>query len=161
MQRLVLLIGSFLQFTIGTTVCESMAAAANIFLGMTEAPLVIRPFLSKMTLSELHTVMTSGFSTIAGSVMAAYISFGGSVWRRRAGTSDSSAPLVRNAAAVCGSADGNNEGLEWRGMGARPKDRRQIPPGLLSDSETDEEEATCVFQSRLQGTSSGSGHHKR
>lgn len=76
MQKMVLIVGSFLQLTIGTTVCESMTAAANIFLGMTEAPLVIRPFLSKMTKSELHSVMTSGFSTIAGSVMAAYISFG-------------------------------------------------------------------------------------
>ncbi|XP_037271792.2 putative transporter YutK [Rhipicephalus microplus] len=76
MQRLVLIVGSFLQFTIGTTVCESMTAAANIFLGMTEAPLVVRPFLSKMTNSELHTVMTGGFATIAGSVMAAYIHFG-------------------------------------------------------------------------------------
>lgn len=76
MQRLVLIVGSFLQFTIGTTVCESMTAAANIFLGMTEAPLVVRPFLSKMTQSELHTVMTGGFATIAGSVMAAYIRFG-------------------------------------------------------------------------------------
>lgn len=76
MQKLVMLVGRFLQLTIGTTVCESMTAAANIFLGMTEAPLVVRPFLPKMTKSELHSVMTSGFSTIAGSVMAAYISFG-------------------------------------------------------------------------------------
>ncbi|KAH9369546.1 hypothetical protein HPB48_021008 [Haemaphysalis longicornis] len=73
---MVIVVGKFLHLTIGTTVCESMTAAANIFLGMSEAPLVIRPFFSKMTKSELHSVMTSGFSTIAGSVMAAYISFG-------------------------------------------------------------------------------------
>lgn len=42
----------------------------------TEAPLIIKPFLSKMTKSELHAVMTGGFATIAGSVLAAYISFG-------------------------------------------------------------------------------------
>ncbi|CAN7942300.1 unnamed protein product, partial [Ixodes hexagonus] len=76
MQWVVLRVGSFLQFTIGTTVCESMTAAANIFLGQSEAPLVIRPFLPVMTKSELHTVMTGGFATIAGGVMAAYISFG-------------------------------------------------------------------------------------
>lgn len=76
MQWMVLRVGSFLQCTVGTTVCESTTAAANIFLGMTEAPLVIRPFLPIMTKSELHTVMTGGFATIAGSVMAAYISFG-------------------------------------------------------------------------------------
>lgn len=76
MQWMVIVVGKFLHLTIGTTVCESMTAAANIFLGMSEAPLVIRPFFTKMTKSELHSVMTSGFSTIAGSVMAAYISFG-------------------------------------------------------------------------------------
>ena len=52
-----------------------MTAAANIFLGQTEAPLMIKPFLDKMTNSELHCVMASGMATIAGSVLAAYISF--------------------------------------------------------------------------------------
>merc|ERR1712083_163766 len=48
----------------------------NIFVGMTEAPLLIRPFLPNMTRSELHAVMTGGFATIAGGVLAIYISFG-------------------------------------------------------------------------------------
>ena len=61
--------------TVGTTPCESMNAAANIFLGQTEAPLLIKPFLPLMTSSELHCVMASGMATIAGSVLAAYISF--------------------------------------------------------------------------------------
>jgi CNT family concentrative nucleoside transporter len=52
---------------------ESMAAAANIFMGQTEAPLVIKPYLSRMTLSELNALMTGGFATIAGSVMAIYM----------------------------------------------------------------------------------------
>lgn len=60
----------------GTTACESMNAAANIFLGQTEAPLLIKPYMPTMTLSELHAVMTGGFATIAGSVLAAYIGFG-------------------------------------------------------------------------------------
>ncbi|XP_064455235.1 sodium/nucleoside cotransporter 2-like [Ornithodoros turicata] len=76
MQWLVLRVGWLLQVTVGTTVCESMTAAANIFLGMSEAPLMIHPFLAVMTKSELHTVMTGGFATIAGSVMAAYIKMG-------------------------------------------------------------------------------------
>ena len=50
-----------------------MAAAANIFMGQTEAPLVIRPYLPKMTRSELNSLMTGGFATIAGSVMAIYL----------------------------------------------------------------------------------------
>lgn len=76
MQWIVLKLGWFLQVTVGTTACESVNAAANIFLGQTEAPLLIKPYISLMTKSELHAVMTGGFATIAGSVLAAYISFG-------------------------------------------------------------------------------------
>lgn len=58
---------------------ESLSAAGNIFLGQTEAPLLVRPFIGKMTQSELHCLMTGGMATIAGSVMGAYITFlGGS-----------------------------------------------------------------------------------
>lgn len=52
---------------------ESLAVAANIFLGHTESPLVIKPFLSKMSKSELHTVVTGGFATITGAVLAALV----------------------------------------------------------------------------------------
>jgi CNT family concentrative nucleoside transporter len=55
---------------------ESLACAANVFIGMTEAPLVIRPYLATLTRSELMTVMSGGFATIAGSVMGTYILFG-------------------------------------------------------------------------------------
>lgn len=54
---------------------ESLSAAGNVFLGQTEAPLLVRPFISKMTQSELHCLMTGGMATIAGSVMGAYITF--------------------------------------------------------------------------------------
>ena len=58
---------------------ESLSAAGNIFLGQTEAPLLVRPFIGGMTQSELHCLMTGGMATIAGSVMGAYITFlGGS-----------------------------------------------------------------------------------
>ncbi|CAL4101689.1 unnamed protein product, partial [Meganyctiphanes norvegica] len=76
MQWVVMKIGWGLQMTIGTTVCESVNAAGNIFLGQVEAPLLVRPYLPKMTRSELHAIMTGGFATIAGSVMAAYIKMG-------------------------------------------------------------------------------------
>ncbi|XP_066975382.1 uncharacterized transporter HI_0519-like [Macrobrachium rosenbergii] len=76
MQWVVIKLGWFLQVTVGTTACESVNAAANIFLGQTEAPLLIKPYIPLMTKSELHAVMTGGFATIAGSVLAAYISFG-------------------------------------------------------------------------------------
>ena len=55
---------------------ESLSVAASIFMGQTEAPLTIRPFLNKMTRSELMTVMTAGMAHVSGSIMAAYIAFG-------------------------------------------------------------------------------------
>jgi concentrative nucleoside transporter, CNT family len=54
---------------------ESLSAAANIFMGQTEAPLLVRPFIGGMTISELHCLMTGGMATIAGSVLGAYVSF--------------------------------------------------------------------------------------
>jgi CNT family concentrative nucleoside transporter len=62
-----------MQRTMHTSGAESLSAAANIFVGQTEAPLVIRPYVPAMTLSELHAVMTGGFATVAGGVMAAYV----------------------------------------------------------------------------------------
>ncbi|XP_065565519.1 sodium/nucleoside cotransporter 1-like isoform X2 [Artemia franciscana] len=76
MQFVVIKLGWLLQISVGTTAAESMSASANIFLGQTEAPLLIKPYIGLMTKSELHAVMTGGFATIAGSVLAAYISFG-------------------------------------------------------------------------------------
>lgn len=60
----------------GTSGAESLACAANIFAGQTEAPLVIRPFVGKMTNSELMALMTGGMATIAGGVLAAYVGLG-------------------------------------------------------------------------------------
>ncbi|XP_060066982.1 solute carrier family 28 member 3-like [Ylistrum balloti] len=76
MQFIVKVLGRMLAFSMGTTPAESLNAAGNIFVGMTEAPLMISPFLKDMTSSELHAVMTGGFATIAGSVLGAYVSFG-------------------------------------------------------------------------------------
>lgn len=59
-----------------TSGSESLAAAANVFMGQSEAPLVVKPWLKKMTRSELMALMTGGMATIAGGVMAAYVSFG-------------------------------------------------------------------------------------
>ncbi|XP_059802119.1 sodium/nucleoside cotransporter 1 [Hypanus sabinus] len=76
MQWLVLKIAWLMQVTMGTSATETLSVAGNIFVGQTEAPLLIRPYLSDMTKSEIHAVMTGGFATIAGSVLGAYISFG-------------------------------------------------------------------------------------
>jgi CNT family concentrative nucleoside transporter len=62
-----------MQRTMKTSGAETLSASGNIFLGQTEAPLLIKPFVSRMTMSELHCVMTGGFATVAGGVMAAYV----------------------------------------------------------------------------------------
>ena len=76
MQWIILNLGRILQRLIGATICESVTCAANIFIGMTESPLLIKPYLNKLTASELHTVMCSGFASVSGTVLAAYIGFG-------------------------------------------------------------------------------------
>uniref|UniRef100_A0A8C0IZH5 Sodium/nucleoside cotransporter n=1 Tax=Chelonoidis abingdonii TaxID=106734 RepID=A0A8C0IZH5_CHEAB len=76
MQWVILKISWLLQITMGTTPTETLSVAGNIFVGQTEAPLLVLPYLADMTLSEVHAVMTGGFATIAGSVMGAYMSFG-------------------------------------------------------------------------------------
>ncbi|GFO50415.1 sodium/nucleoside cotransporter [Plakobranchus ocellatus] len=73
MQAIIGKIAFVMRITLGTTAAESLCAAGNIFVGQTEAPILIRPFLPIMTRSELHAVMVGGFATIAGAVLAAYI----------------------------------------------------------------------------------------
>ena len=65
-----------MQRLMGTSGSESLAAAANIFMGQTEAPLVIKPYLATMTRSELLALMIGGMASIAGGVLAAYVAFG-------------------------------------------------------------------------------------
>ncbi|MFT4567831.1 MAG: CNT family concentrative nucleoside transporter [Saprospiraceae bacterium] len=74
LQRIVYGFAWIMNKTMKLSGAESLAAAANIFIGQTEAPLVIKPYLDKMTRSELMSVMTGGMATIAGSVFGAYIS---------------------------------------------------------------------------------------
>ncbi len=76
MQLVVGGISRLMQKTLGTSGAETLSAAGNIFVGQTEAPLLIRPYLNSMTNSELMAVMVGGFATIAGGVMAAYVGMG-------------------------------------------------------------------------------------
>ncbi len=73
MQVVVSLMAKGMAKILGTSGAESLSCTANIFVGQTEAPLVVKPFIQKMTKSEILTIMTGGMATIAGSVMAAYI----------------------------------------------------------------------------------------
>lgn len=76
MQKVVSILGGAMHRLLQTSRVESMSAAANIFVGHTEAPLVIRPYLKQLTQSELFAVMTVGMATIAGAVMAGYAAMG-------------------------------------------------------------------------------------
>lgn len=73
MQRIIALFARVLQRTLGITGIEAMSTAANIFVGQTEAPLTVKPFIAQLTRSQLMCIMVGGFATIAGSVMGAYI----------------------------------------------------------------------------------------
>ncbi len=76
MQVIVAGVGGFLQLIIGTRPVESLNAAANVFVGQTEAPLAIKPFLGRVTGPQLFAIMVSGLASVAGTVLAAYAQIG-------------------------------------------------------------------------------------
>ena len=76
MQRVITTLGGWLQKLVGVSKTEAMCAVANIFIGQTESPLEIKPYLKNLTQSELFAVMTGGLATIAGTVMAGYAALG-------------------------------------------------------------------------------------
>jgi CNT family concentrative nucleoside transporter len=76
MQLIVRAMARLMQYTLGVSGAESLAAAANVFVGHTEAPLVIRPYLSRLTVSELNAVMVGGFATVTGGLLVAYHDMG-------------------------------------------------------------------------------------
>ncbi|MCA9175907.1 MAG: hypothetical protein KDB14_15585 [Planctomycetales bacterium] len=76
MQRVVAAMAKVMQQVMGVSGAESLSAAANVFVGHTEAPLVIKPYIASMTRSELNAVMVGGFATISGGLMAAFVGMG-------------------------------------------------------------------------------------
>src|SRR5688572_5492853 len=89
LQRVVRGMAWLMQRAMRTSGSESLVTAANIFMGQTEAPLVVKPYLARMTRSELLALMVSGMATIAGGVGAAYVAFG-----HRAGRMDMAGHLL-------------------------------------------------------------------
>lgn len=93
MQIVIKVLGGGLQKLLGTSRTESLSATANIFVGQTEAPLVVRPYIATMTQSELFAVMCGGLASVAGSVLAGYAQMGvpleyllpPPLWQHRAG----------------------------------------------------------------------------
>ena len=76
MQWVIKIIGGFLQVVLKTSKTESMSAAANIFVGQTEAPLIVKPYIARMTESELFAIMCGGLASVAGAVMIGYAQMG-------------------------------------------------------------------------------------
>lgn len=76
LQRAVAGMAWLMMRTMGTSGAETLAAAANVFMGQTEAPLIVAPYLERMTRSELHTVMVAGMATVSGGMLAAFIALG-------------------------------------------------------------------------------------
>ncbi|MBV1907198.1 MAG: NupC/NupG family nucleoside CNT transporter [Pseudomonadales bacterium] len=76
MQWIVRILGGGIRWIVGATRIESLVAAANVFVGMTEAPLVVKPYLKSLTRSQLFTVMAVGLSSISGAILAGYASLG-------------------------------------------------------------------------------------
>tara|TARA_R110002072_G_scaffold190800_2_gene347695 strand:- start:326 stop:1543 length:1218 start_codon:yes stop_codon:yes gene_type:complete len=76
MQWVVMFVGGIMRKLIGTSRVESLCAAANIFLGHTESPLVVRPYLNQLSEAQLFTIMVSGMASISGAILAGYASLG-------------------------------------------------------------------------------------
>ncbi len=76
MQKVIESLSKFLRWTVGTSGAETLSCSANVFVGQTEAPLLVRPYLAGTTRSELMTIMVGGFATMAGSGLAVYIAMG-------------------------------------------------------------------------------------
>ena len=76
LQRAVAGMAWIMRRTMGTSGAETLASAANVFMGQTEAPLIVAPYLERMTRSELHAVMVAGMATVSGGMLAAFIALG-------------------------------------------------------------------------------------
>ena len=135
MQWVVRFIGGGLQKALGTSHSESLSAAANVFVGQAEAPLVAKPYLPGMTQSELFAVMVGGLASIAGSVMAGYVALG--------------IPLEYLLAASFMAAPG---ALMMAKL-VVPETGKPVQPG--SDDDTTEERYVNVFDAAASGAMSG------
>ncbi|PSU25466.1 NupC/NupG family nucleoside CNT transporter [Photobacterium phosphoreum] len=136
MQVVINILGGGLRKVLGTSHAESMSATANIFVGQTEAPLVIRPFVPKMTQSELFAVMCGGLASVAGGVLAGYAQMG--------------VPLEYLIAASFMAAPG---GLLFAKI---IKPETEQPIEQLGDSADDvEEKPANIFDAAAAGASSG------
>jgi len=136
MKWVINILGGALSKLLGTSRTESLSATANIFVGQTEAPLVIRPFIKTMTKSELFAVMCGGLASVAGSVLAGYASMG--------------VPLEYLIAASFMAAPG---GLLFAKL-IMPETEKSTAH-LIQDDDTDEEAPVNIIDAAASGAGSG------
>ena len=139
MQLIVKWVGGAIQKVTGISKVESLCAAANIFVGQSESPLVIRPYLASLTPAQLFLVMTSGMAGVAGTILAAYASMGIKIDYLLA-ASFMSAPGGILMAKIM--------------MPDDPKDV-DIEPVIFADASHDEEKAANVIMAAAQGAQTG------
>ncbi len=139
MQLIVKWVGGGIQKVTGISKVESLCAAANIFVGQSESPLVIRPYLASLTPAQLFLVMTSGMAGVAGTILAAYASMGIKIDYLLA-ASFMAAPGGILMAKIM--------------MPDDPKDT-EIDPVILADASHDEEKPANVIMAAAQGAQTG------
>ncbi|SFV51016.1 Nucleoside permease NupC [hydrothermal vent metagenome] len=139
MQVVIKVFGGGLQKMLGTSRTESMSAAANIFVGQTEAPLVVKPYINTMTSSELFAIMAGGLASVAGAVLAGYASMGVSLDYLIAASFMAAPGGLLMAKILVPETEKPNESLEKE----------------IEDEQGDEEEAANVLDAAAIGASSG------
>jgi CNT family concentrative nucleoside transporter len=139
MQVIIKVFGGGLQKMLGTSRTESMSAAANIFVGQTEAPLVVKPYIETMTKSELFAIMAGGLASVAGAVLAGYASMGISLNYLIAASFMAAPGGLLMAKILVPETEKPNEHLETR----------------IEEEQDKEEEAANVLDAAAIGASSG------
>lgn len=139
MQLIVKWVGGAIQRVTGISKVESLCAAANIFVGQSESPLVIRPYLAGLTPSQLFLVMTSGMAGVAGTILAAYASMGIEIKYLLAASFMAAPGGILMAKII---------------MPDDPKDR-EVDPVIFADASHDEEKPANVIMAAAQGAQTG------
>jgi CNT family concentrative nucleoside transporter len=139
MQIVIKVFGGGLQKMLGTSRTESMSAAANIFVGQTEAPLVVKPYIKTMTSSELFAIMAGGLASVAGAVLAGYASMGVSLNYLIAASFMAAPGGLLMAKILVPETETPDETLEKK----------------IEDEQDDEEQAANVLDAAAIGASSG------
>ncbi|TPG20370.1 NupC/NupG family nucleoside CNT transporter [Sphingomonas koreensis] len=149
MQLVVRWIGGAIEWVIGVSKVESLCAAANIFVGQSESPLVIRPYLAGLTQAQLFTVMTSGMAGVAGTILAAYAAMGIRIDFLLAASFMSAPGGILMAKIIMPDRIGAPEGE--LPLGDDPEDEKIA----LADATHDEEKPANIIMAAAQGAQTG------